>query len=136
VFPHPLREQDLAERIVDFVRAGMEQVFALQVNLRAAKFLGKSFGKIKWRGTACEIAQQLRQLISKMWIAFGALVFGCEFAQRRHQRFRNEHSAVNAEVTVRIGQGFYHARKSKVPKKRGKDFVIIAKRPLRRYARK
>ena len=56
VFAHPLREQDLAERIVDFMRAGMEQVFALQVNFRAAEFLGESFGKIKWCGTAREIA--------------------------------------------------------------------------------
>ena len=56
VLAHPLREQDLAERIVDFMRAGMEQVFALQVNFRAAEFLGESFGKIKWCGTAREIA--------------------------------------------------------------------------------
>jgi hypothetical protein len=28
-FFHPLREQDLAEGIVDFVRAGVEQIFAL-----------------------------------------------------------------------------------------------------------
>jgi hypothetical protein len=28
-FSHSLREQDLAERIVDFVRAGVEQIFAL-----------------------------------------------------------------------------------------------------------
>ena len=57
-----------------------------------------------------------------MRIAFGALVFGREFVQRRHQRFRDEHSAVNAEVTVRIGQGFDHARESRVPRKARQRF--------------
>ena len=39
VLPMRLREQDLAERVVDLVRAGVEQVFALEINLRAAELL-------------------------------------------------------------------------------------------------
>ena len=98
-----MREKDLAKRIVDFVRAGVKQVFPLQVNFRAAEFFGESFGEIKRRGTAREIAQQLRELILKIRILFRTLIFGREFVQRRHQRFRHEHSAVNAEVTVCVG---------------------------------
>ena len=37
-FTHSQREQCLAERVVDFVCAGMVQVLALQVNLRTAAF--------------------------------------------------------------------------------------------------
>ena len=35
-FPEALREYDLAEGVVDLVRAGVEQVFAFQINFRAA----------------------------------------------------------------------------------------------------
>ena len=35
---HAAREQDLTERVVDFVRAGVEQVFAFQINPGAAQF--------------------------------------------------------------------------------------------------
>ena len=34
---HALGEQHLAERVVELVRAGVEQVFALEPNLRAAE---------------------------------------------------------------------------------------------------
>ena len=33
---HAPRQQDLAERVVDFVRAGVEQIFALEIDARAA----------------------------------------------------------------------------------------------------
>ncbi len=35
---HPLRQQSLAQRVVDLVRAGMRQVFALEVDARAHPF--------------------------------------------------------------------------------------------------
>src|SRR6266853_4673921 len=37
---HSLRQQNLSEGIVDFVRAGVEQVFALQINFRARELVG------------------------------------------------------------------------------------------------
>ena len=36
-FAHSLREQDLSKRVVDFVRAGVKQIFALEVDLRAGE---------------------------------------------------------------------------------------------------
>jgi hypothetical protein len=41
-------------------------------------------------GRPAKSRSKLRELLLKIWIAFGALVFGCEFVQRRHQRFRHE----------------------------------------------
>ncbi len=35
---HPRREQSLAERVVDFVRAGVEQILALEEKARAAAY--------------------------------------------------------------------------------------------------
>jgi len=35
---HPFREKDLPHRVVDLVRAGVEQVFTLEINLRPGKF--------------------------------------------------------------------------------------------------
>ena len=52
---HALGEEDLAHGVVDLVRAGVEQVFALEINFRAAEFLGEPFGKIKRRGAAAQI---------------------------------------------------------------------------------
>ena len=36
---HAPREQNLAERVVDLMRAGVQQIFTLKVNLRAAEFV-------------------------------------------------------------------------------------------------
>ena len=51
---HALGEQDLADGVVDFVRAGVEQVFALEINFCAAEFAREAFGEIERRGAAAE----------------------------------------------------------------------------------
>ena len=58
---HPLGEQDLAERVVDLVRAGVEQVLALEVD-RVAGGLGEPPRAVERRRAAGEVAQQRRQL--------------------------------------------------------------------------
>jgi len=37
-FAHTLNQQRLSDAVIDLVRASMQQVFALQVNLRPAEF--------------------------------------------------------------------------------------------------
>ena len=39
---HALDQQRLPQAVVDLVRAGVQQVFALQINLRAAQFLASA----------------------------------------------------------------------------------------------
>jgi len=48
-------EEALADGVVDFVRAGVEEVFALEINARAAEMCGETFSELQRRGTACEI---------------------------------------------------------------------------------
>ena len=55
---HALDQQRLAEAVVDFVRAGVQQVFALEINLRAAEFFGQALREKQSRGTAGISAQQ------------------------------------------------------------------------------
>ena len=51
---HAPGEQDLADGVVDLVRAGVEEVLALEIDLRAAEFAGEAFGKVERRGAAAE----------------------------------------------------------------------------------
>jgi hypothetical protein len=42
---HADREQDLADAVVDLVRAGVVQLVALEPDLRAAQIFGQALGK-------------------------------------------------------------------------------------------
>ena len=42
---HAFDQQRLSQTVVDLVRAGMKQVFALEINLCPAQFFGKTLGK-------------------------------------------------------------------------------------------
>ena len=42
---HALDQQRLSEAVVDLVRAGVKQVFALEINLCAAQFFGQALGE-------------------------------------------------------------------------------------------
>ncbi len=62
---HFFREQALANGVVDFVRAGVEQVFALEVDAGAAESFGEARGKLQRRGTAGEMFQKVLELCLK-----------------------------------------------------------------------
>ena len=47
LFAHLLGQQYLTDAVVDLVRAGVIQLFALQVNTRPAKVLGQPLGKVE-----------------------------------------------------------------------------------------
>ena len=57
---HAPRQQNLAQAIVDLVRAGVIEVFALQINLRAAEMLGQALGEIERAFAADIMGQQAR----------------------------------------------------------------------------
>ena len=56
---HFYRQQALADGVVDFVRAGVQQIFALEIDARAAEVLGEARGKLQRRGAAGKILEQI-----------------------------------------------------------------------------
>ena len=103
---HPPREQRLAEHVVDLVRAGVREVFALQQHAHAEAFrepvtLGDR------RGTAGVRREQLGELGAERVVAPRGAEVAFEIDERRHQRLGNEAAAELAEATEtdRFGPG-------------------------------
>ena len=59
---HAPREQDLAEHVVDLVRAGVIELFALEIDLRAAEMRGQPLGEIERARPADIVGQQIVEL--------------------------------------------------------------------------
>jgi len=109
-FAHAFGEQDLADAVVDFMRAGVEQVFALEINLCAAEFAGEAFGKIERSRAATEFSQVIVKFLLEFGVVLRAKVFLFKFLQRMHQCFRHVTTAIRAEVALGVRDGFCRNR--------------------------
>ena len=78
---HALNQQRLSQTVVDLVRAGVQQIFALEINLRPAQFFGESLGEEQRRGTAGIRAQQFVQTTLEAAVLFCFLVMPLQFVQ-------------------------------------------------------
>ncbi len=95
---HPLRQQSLAQRVVDLVRPGVQQVLALQVDLRAAQFLGQPLGKVERSRPPRKVPQQVIQLRLEFRVRLRQLVLVLQLQQGSHQRLRHIPPAINTET--------------------------------------
>jgi len=105
---HAHRKQDLAEAVIDLVRAGMVQLFALEENLRAAiaalflrllaEILREALGVVERARTAHIVALQLVDFGLECRIVLCLPVGLVEIQHERHQRFGDEASAENTET--------------------------------------
>ena len=102
---HALREQRLAQAVVDLVRAGVQQVFALDVNARAAEVFAEAAGELQRRGAARESSQQFIQFAREAGIRARGGIGALELLERRDQRFGNVAPAISAESAARIRPG-------------------------------
>ena len=102
---HPLREQRLAEAVVDLVRAGVVQVLALEVNLRAADLVAQALGVEDGARAAGELLLQLVQLIPEGFVLLELLVLRGDLLHDGHERRGEERAAVLAEKALGIGRG-------------------------------
>ena len=99
---HPLREHRLAERVVDLVRPGVVQIFALEVDASAAGFLGEPFREVEPRRPPDVIGHESRELGLERGVGLRLAVCRVELFEREHQRFGDEPAAVGAEAPARI----------------------------------
>ena len=100
---HAPREQHLAQSVIDLVRAGVQQVFALEIDARAAGILSQALGKEQRRGPTGKISQQRIEFrVKRFIVARDQESFGQLF-ERRHQSLRHKATAVTAPVAERSG---------------------------------
>ena len=77
--PHAAREQDLADGVVDLVRAGVGEVLALQKNACAAGVRRETRREVHGRRPAHVVAQQRTELGEENGVSHGSLARGVEF---------------------------------------------------------
>ena len=100
----PLRQQDLAEGVIDLVGTRVQQVLALQVDFRAAQLLGPALGEVERRRAADVVVQQVVEFRLERRILAGGGVGHRQLLQRGHQGLGHEHAAEFAKVTGSVGK--------------------------------
>ncbi len=103
---HAPGEQSLPQAVVDLVRAGVQQIFALDIDLRAAVFFAQPLGVIERRGASGVVGEQIFQFRLKRGIEPGFEIRLLELLERRHQNFGDVAAAVGSEVAAGVGTGW------------------------------
>ena len=115
---HALRQQGLADAVVDLVGAGVVQVLALEEDAGAAGLLRQPLGEVQRRRPADVMVQVIRRIAG--WNSGSSRACSyCsrELAQGVHQRFGTRTAAVGAEPTVHIGNGAKGIRHEELPQR-------------------
>ncbi|MNU28796.1 hypothetical protein D3C71_172400 [compost metagenome] len=99
---HAPCQQDLADAVVNLVRAGVVQLFALEINLCAAAELGQAFSEIQRTRTADVITLEVGQFFFERRIFLGRFVFAGQIEDQRHQGFRHVAATERAEQAVGV----------------------------------
>ena len=97
VLPMRLRQQRLAEHVVDLVRAGVVEVLALEQDPRAARVLGEPLGVGQRRRAAGVVALQAVELVEELAGRRGP-------CRRRRRPRRAPRSAPRARTARRSGR--------------------------------
>ena len=97
---HALREQGLADGVVDLVRAGVVEVLALEDDRRAAEVRREALAD-RDRGLASDIVvEDLLELLLEGRVLLRVLVRGRELLQRSHERLGHVLAAIDAEMSL------------------------------------
>src|SRR3546814_4685433 len=86
---HALCKQDLADAVVDLVRAGVVQVLALQIDLCPAQRFGQARREIERAFAADELLEQIVNFRLERRVGRGGAIFPLKVQDPRHQRFRD-----------------------------------------------
>ena len=97
---HAARQQDLAQRVVDLVRAGVVELVALEVDLRAAEPLGQPLREVERARPADVVLQVVGELLGEGGVGARLVVGALDLEDQRHQRLGDEAAAVDAEMAA------------------------------------
>src|SRR5690606_27112857 len=103
LFAHAAGEQNLPEHIVQLVRTGVIEFFALQVNPGAAEMPAQALREIERTRTADIILAVKRHLGLIGGIVLRLIIGALQFEHERHQGLGDEAAAIDAEMTMLVG---------------------------------
>src|SRR5437016_5848215 len=106
MFAHAARKQRLADCVVDLMRAGVQKVFALQINLRAARMCSQPLRVKQRRRSAGVVAQQHVEFAPKIRVASSPYELSRQLLERRDQCFRNVAATELAPMSVLVRFAF------------------------------
>jgi hypothetical protein len=101
---HALGEQRLADGVVHLVRAGVVEVFALEVDLRTAQLFRPALGMVDRARPSDVMLEVVLELGDEFRVVAVFLIGRAQLLERAHQRLGDIDAAVGAEMagTVRI----------------------------------
>src|SRR6516162_596635 len=102
MFPHTPRKQRLADGVVDLMRACMQEIFALQVNLCATGVCSQPLRVKQWSGSSGVIAQQRVEFASKIQVVSNPHELSGQLFEWSDQRFRNIAATELAPMSIRV----------------------------------
>ena len=97
-----LRQQGLADGVVDLVRAGVVQVLALEPDLRAVPGTREALGVIQRRRSADVVLEVVVQLGDEGGVVLQLGVGLFQTAQRLHQGLGHEASTIGTEMALGV----------------------------------
>ena len=84
MFAHASRKQRLAQGVIDLVRAGVQKVFALEINLCATRMCSQPLRVKQRRRSAGVIAQQQVELTPEILVVSRARELVSQLLERRN----------------------------------------------------
>src|ERR1051326_5409940 len=99
---HAPCQEDLAEHVVDLVRAGVVELVALEVDFGAAEMAGQPLGEVKRARSPNIVVEVIGQLGVEIRVAFRLVVGALDGQDQRHQGFGDIAPAIKAEMAPRI----------------------------------
>src|SRR5579864_1958952 len=103
LFPHAPRQHRLAQAVVDLVRAGVQQVFTLDIDSRAAQLFSQPPREIERGRTSGVGMEQLVQFRLKCRIFARFEERALQLFERRHQHLGHVAPAVRSEMSAGVG---------------------------------
>ena len=100
---HPPRQQDLAQHVVDLVRAGVVELVALQIELGAAEMPGQPLGEIERARPPDIMFEVIVELGLKAGVGARRGIGRLDRQHQRHQGLGDIAPAIDAEMAALVG---------------------------------